>query len=254
MTEINISKIKVDENNLIIKDAQARENINSLSTNFFSSEASNGATFFQIGQELNLLSSSTQDLNSKLNSLSTNLNNLFTNLDYNFNSLSTNLNSLSTDINNNLNSLSININSNLDSLSTNINSNLDSLSTLINSKQDKLSFDTTPTNNSNNLVKSGALYTAFSKKANSIHVESGTVVYSNLGGDSVTTKAVTFNTNFSNTGYLIFLSLSTNVGGYAVGSMMIGYSNKTQSGFTCRIYNASGTAKSDSVQWVAIQF
>ena len=109
MTEINISKIKINENDLIIKDAQARENINSLSTNFFSSETLNNATFVQIGQTLDELSSSTQNINNNLNNLSTNLNNLSTNL----NNLSTNLNSLST----NLNNLSINIDNNLNNLS-----------------------------------------------------------------------------------------------------------------------------------------
>lgn len=72
MTQINISKIKVNEDELIIKDNEARNNINSLSTNIYNS----------------------------INSLSTDIyNNIFTNLD----SLSTNvygsIDDLSTSIN-----------------------------------------------------------------------------------------------------------------------------------------------------------
>ena len=86
------------------------------------------------------------------------------------------------------------------------------------------------------------------------HVETGATESLTLSGTSYTTKTVTFDNSFSNTNYIIILTMNCNATVSAFGQVSYSYHSKAKNGFSIKIYNASSAQRSGfNIAWAAIQ-
>ena len=100
-------------------------------------------------------------------------------------------------------------------------------------------------------ARSNALTVDWNGKIKTSQMQAGTIAGTSVSANSYTDVSVTFSSAMSDVPIVVCGVVSTSTAG-AIGSITSAVTSTSTTGFTCRIFNAGSTARTPSVNWIAL--
>ena len=100
-------------------------------------------------------------------------------------------------------------------------------------------------------ARSNALTVDWDGKIQTSQMQAGTIAGTSVSANSYTDVSVTFSSEMSDVPIVVCSVVSTSTAG-ALGSITSAVTSTSTTGFTCRIFNAGSTARTPSVNWIAL--